>query len=310
MKFKFLKKITYKWHIKLLSLALASILWIYVDNLKETERFISLTLEVRNIPDKYMVSNGIPGSVKVILKGKESRLALFDEEAANAYLDLENRIKKEQKQIVKIDKDMIPQGVSIKEINPRIIDVVVERIEEKFVKIVPVITNEPPYGYYFEDVIVDPEKIRIKGPESLVKDIDTVYTKDVSIKNATETTMMEVGLDISDTRILLDNDAFVSVRIIIKEQYVAKRMNKNTVIPLNLDEKLSVEMQEVVVSVLLKLPKRLEQGFSTEQFRLFVDCKDIDTPGSYELPILFETEKKGVSLINTEPKSINIEVSA
>jgi YbbR domain-containing protein len=172
MKTNILKKITYKWHIKLLSLGLAAMLWVYVDNLKEKERFVSVPVEVRNIPQGYMLSDGVPPSIKVILKGKESRLALLDETPIIGYIDLENSEKLNRREIIRVDKNSIPQGVSVKEMTPRIIDVSIERVEGRSVTVVPVITGEPPVGYFFEDVVIDPEKVFVRGPESLIETLE------------------------------------------------------------------------------------------------------------------------------------------
>ncbi len=309
MKFKLLKKIAFKWHIKLLSLALAFILWIYVDNLKETERFISIPLEMKNIPEGFMVSNGIPPSVKVIIKGKESKLAHFDENTVKAFVDLENKTKNEQRAIVKIDQDSIPRGISIKEINPRIIDITIERIVKKLVSVIPVITAEPPYGYNFEDVQIDPEQVHVSGPDSVLKDLDAIYTKDISIKSLTETTVIEVGLNIENSKISLEDNVSVSVKIIIKEQYVVRRINKEEIGTINLGEAFQVYFEELSVSVLLKLPKRIEKDFTSRYISLSVDCTDITTPGNYNLPIIFESKTNDVTLINMEPQSINVMVS-
>jgi YbbR domain-containing protein len=309
MKFKLLKKFTFKWHIKLLALALAFILWIYVDNLKETERFISIPLEMKNIPDGFMVSNGIPLTVKVIIKGKESKLSLFDENNVYAFVDLENKTKNEQKAIVKIDQDSVPQGISIKEINPRIIEINIERIVKKLVSVIPVITAEPPYGYNFEDVQMDPEQVFVSGPDSILKSLDAIYTKDINIQSLTETTVMEVGLNIENSQISLEDNNSVSVKIIIKEQFVVRRFKKDEVGILNLDEAFHVHFEEVLISVLLKLPKRMEKDFTARYINLFVDCTSITGPGDYNLPIIFESEKNDVTLINIEPQSINAAVS-
>lgn len=306
MRLNIFKKITHNWHIKILSLVLALILWIYVDSMQKRERFISVPVEVKNIPAEYIVSNGIPISVKVILKGKENRLALLDEKNVRAYVDLENSAKGEKMEIVRIDKNSIPQGISIKEINPRIINISIERIEKKLVQVMPVITHEPPDGYNFEDVITDPEEVLVKGPESLIKDIDTVYTKDIDIKSLTETTVKEVGLNIKDSRITLENDTAISVKIIIKEQYVVKRMYWNTIVLLNLNENFNAEIKDITVSVLLRIPKRIERVFSDEQYHLYVDCQNIDEPGNFHLPIIFETESKDITLIKTEPSSVDV----
>lgn len=308
MRFNILKKITYNWHIKLISVVLASILWVYVDSLKQTDRFISVPVEIKNIPAGYMVSNNLPSAVKIIMRGKESRLALLDENYIRAYVDLENSAGGDKRHTVRVDKNQIPQGVSIKEISPRFIDITVEKVEKKYVRVIPVITHEPPDGYIFEDVQIEPESVLIKGPESLMKNIDSVYTKDININNLTETTMKEVELDIRDGKILPENDSVVNVKIIIREQYVVKKVIKNEIIPLNLTENLTTEILGGPATVLLRLPKRIEKEFSADQFILYVDLEGINEPGVHTLPIVFETNRRDVYLIKIEPEAVDVEL--
>jgi len=308
MRFNILKKITYNWHIKLISLVLASILWVYVDSLRQTDRFISVPVEIKNIPAGYMVSNNLPSAVKIIMRGKESRLALLDENYVRAYVDLENSAGGDKRRTVRVDKNQIPQGVSIKEISPRFIDITVEKVEKKYVRVIPVITHEPPDGYIFEDVQIEPESVLIKGPESLMKNIDSVYTKDININNLTETTVKEVELDIRDGKILPENDSVVNVKIIIREQYVVKKVTKNEIIPLNLTENLTTEILGGSATVLLRLPKRIEKEFSADQFILYVDLEGINEPGVHTLPIVFETHRRDVFLIKIEPEAVDVEL--
>jgi hypothetical protein len=308
MKTRILKKITNKWHIKLLSLGLAAMLWVYVDNLKEKERFVSVPVEVRNIPHGYMLSDGVPSSIKVILKGKESRLALLDETPLIGYIDLENSEKLSRREFIRIDKNSIPQGITVKEITPRIIEVSIEKVEERSVMVIPVITGEPPFGYFFEDVFIDPEKVSVSGPESLIKTLETVYTKDISIKNLTETTVKEVGLDLPDEKIFLDEETVISVKVIIKEQFVLKRIEKKEVLLRNLADHYDAHIEEKEISVLLKVPKRLEREISAESIRIFVDCAEIDETGKFTLPLGADSTVRDVTFLKTEPNTAAIEV--
>jgi YbbR domain-containing protein len=308
MRINIVRKITYNWHIKLISLALAFILWVYVDSLKQKERFFSVSLEMKNVPEGYLVSNDLPPSVKVVLRGKESRLALVDEEKLRAYVDLDGSVKEEARRTVSVDRHLIPQGVSIKEVEPRIIDVKIEKVEEKRVSVIPVIVNDPPDGYYFEDVQIEPEQLVVRGPESLLKNLNSVYTRDIDIRNITETTLREVAVDIKDSKIMVEGPESVSVRIIVKEQYVLKRITKREVLPRNLAKEFSAQLENRPISLLLRIPRILERVFSQEQCTLFIDLEQIRSPGVYQLPLVFETDVSDVSLMNMDPERIEVKV--
>ena len=225
MPLNILKKITRNWHIKLISIALAFVLWVYVENLKEIEHSYTVLVEIRNIPAEHMVSNELPIHVNVILKGNERNLQQIEGSNIKAYVDIKNTTEGERRGIVKIDKNGIPTRVSIKEINPRAVDIKIEKIWVKIVKVIPVIVEEPPEGYLFQDVVIEPEQVRIMGPASQVAEIDSVYTMDINIGDLTETIVKEVGVHIGDMLTLVDGEV-VSAKIIIKEKFIIKDIRK------------------------------------------------------------------------------------
>ena len=221
---KLIKRIVQNWHIKLLSLALAAILWIYVDNLKAKEMFFSIPLEVKNVPAHHMVANDLPAAVKVVLKGKESSLALVNEDILKAYVDLEKRARARSRDVVRVDKASLPRGVTVKEINPAAVEAEIEIVSRKNVKVVPVIYEDAPFGYQLEDVEVEPIEVEIEGPVSLVNGIASVYTEDIDVSGLTETTIKDAKINLSDDKILLVNGDSVTIKAIVKEVYVVKRI--------------------------------------------------------------------------------------
>jgi len=59
-------RLLYNWHVKLISLFIAFLLWMYVSGLQEQEKLITVKFEVRNLPERYVVSNNIPDTVNVV----------------------------------------------------------------------------------------------------------------------------------------------------------------------------------------------------------------------------------------------------
>jgi len=265
-------------------------------------------VEVINVPYEYLVSSEVPQFVKVVLRGKDEKLALINEEKITAYIDLDNSTKEGVKSIVRIDKQSIPQRVAIKEINPRIIEVRIEKALTKVVKVIPVIVADLPYGYDFEDVIVEPGSIEIRGPESLVNQIESVYTKEINVKNLTETTVIEVSVDTADEKIELVNESLINVKVIIRKEFVVKKVEGINIYPVNLKEGFTSTLQDVDLTVLLKIPKKGEKQFRVEQVYIWVDCENIDKPGTYTLPLLFKADSDDTTLVKLDPPSIEIQI--
>lgn len=305
---KLIKRIVQNWHIKLLSLALAAILWIYVDNLKAKEMFFSIPLEVKNVPAHHMVANDLPAAVKVVLKGKESSLALVNEDILKAYVDLEKRARARSRDVVRVDKASLPRGVTVKEINPAAVEAEIEIVSRKNVKVVPVIYEDAPFGYQLEDVEVEPIEVEIEGPVSLVNRIASVYTEDIDVSGLTETTIKDAKINLSDDKILLVNGDSVTIKAIVKEVYVVKRIEDVPIVMANLKEDLRALLPGSAVSALVKVPQRIEKGLTRDMVVAEVECKDIESPGVFYLPVLVKTRTENTTCIDFEPRTVEITV--
>lgn len=299
-------KITHKWHIKLLSLALAAILWVYVSSIQEKERFLTVPVEVRNVSEDYLLSSELPEFVQLILRGRDESLSLVNEGDVVAYIDLEMNSEGETKKIVKVERRGIPRGVSIKEISPRLIDVKLDQAIRKSVKVVPVIVTDLPHGYSFEKFLIEPPSVEIQGPATLITTVESVNTRKVDIGNMTETTVMEIELETGSDKITLVRDQPVSIKIFIREEFVLKRVSGVVIYPINVAEGLIPDLGEQEVSVLIKLPKRLESGFKNEQVYAYVDCVEIGETGDYLLPVTFRSDIEEVAFVEVDPPAISV----
>jgi hypothetical protein len=117
----------------------------------------------------------------------------------------------------------------------------------------------------------------------------------------------EVGVHLED-KLSLVGENVIRAKIIIKEQYIIKDIKRTEVTSINVREDLSVLIEDVFPSVFLKIPKRLENRISGNNFSLFVDCVEIEEPGTYLLPLLVKLNINDVSLIKIEPPSVEVSV--
>ncbi|MCK4925620.1 MAG: YbbR-like domain-containing protein, partial [Spirochaetes bacterium] len=212
----------------------------------------------------------------------------------------------ETKKIVKVERRGIPRGVSIKEISPRLIDVQLDQAIRKSVKVVPVIVTDLPHGYSFEKFLIEPPSVEIQGPATLITTVESVNTRKVDIGNMTETTVMEIELETGSDKITLVRDQPVSIKIFIREEFVLKRVSSVVILPINVAEGLIPDLGEQEVSVLIKLPKRLESGFKNEQVYAYVDCVEIGETGDYLLPVTFQSDIEEVAFVEVDPPAISV----
>ena len=124
----------------------------------------------------------------------------------------------------------------------------------------------------------------------------------------TETTLREVGLDIRDSRIIQVEPQVVSVRIIIRTQYVLKRITKEEVIQRDLRDDLTAQIENAPVTAVLRIPKIVENEASPDRFTLVVDLGKVTLPGVYRMPISLETAMPDVTVLRLEPDTVEVKV--
>ena len=174
------------WGIALLSLVLATSLWIFVtdrDDPERTARFPSaIPVECDNVPLGKAVAPacGETKSVTVRLRAPES---VFDRLTADDFRASVNLSD------VTTDVATVTVGVVSTEPRVEIIDVtpdqITVRLENVTSRSVPVRTRlvgTPPRGFEAEELTLDPEEAIVTGPESLVSRVAAVEA-DVNLTN-------------------------------------------------------------------------------------------------------------------------------
>jgi YbbR domain-containing protein len=306
---RFLPHITNNWHVKLLSVGLAFILYVYVNSLQEEEQFLTIDLQVRNVAPGYVVSSDIPETVKVVLNGRAEKLALVEEERIHAFLDLQNTTKRSVNRLVHLGQQDIPQGVSVKEVSPRLVEVSLEKAEVKSVDVVPVIEGEPPLGFALENVELDPERIGVEGPASRLADIRNVYTEQIDISRIHETTVMKVALEAPGGPFRLMGSTHVKARIVMREEFVIKKVSLEQIRIEHLPEGLIAMISEsAAVSALIRIPRRREGVFNGSQVYAAADCSEVTGPGDHLVPLGLGGGGEHALVVNIQPPEIQIRV--
>jgi YbbR domain-containing protein len=304
---KFFRRATKDWYIKILSLALAFLLWMYVRSLKEKEMFAPVPLEVRNGHPQYVLSSVPPETVTVAFKGMEENLTLIEEEEMIAYVDLNGSTRNNLKRVVKLNETDIPRGVSVKEISPRMLDVTQEKAVNRIVEVAPVISGEPPYGYTLQDISVEPSRVEVRGPRSLMDSVDSVFTSEIDLGEVRETTVINANLETNRSTVHLVDPREVEVQLTIEEEFIIRKIVLN-LRSAGLPEGYALESAESGITAVIKIPKRIERSFRESQVYARIDVSPVDGAGVYELPLSFETTNSDVVLIRMEPERLEVTV--
>lgn len=211
------------WSLKLLSLAIAMVLWLVVTGQNEpVTAHVNVQLNFIR-PQMLEISNDPPRTVDVMLTGSRNKLDDLTALDLVATVDISDQHAGER--VLRLaDKAQIslPQGVKVDGFQPSAIPLRLEPIIERQVSIEPKLEGKPDEGYEVYGIRPSKGSVTVRGPESRVNAIRKVFTESIWLSGHKQTfTATNLGIDVPDTKVDL-LDPVVSVEVDIGERAVEK----------------------------------------------------------------------------------------
>jgi len=206
------------WSLKLLSLAIAMVLWLVVTGQNEpVTAHVNVQLNFIR-PQSLEISNDPPRTVDVMLTGSRNKLDDLTALDLVATVDISDQQPGER--VLRLaDKAQIslPQGVKVDGFQPSAIPIRLEPIVERQVPIEPKLEGKSPDGFQVYGVRPSKGSVLVRGPESRVNSLQKVLTESIWLTGHKESfTASNLGIDVPDTKIDL-LDPVVSVQVDIAE---------------------------------------------------------------------------------------------
>jgi hypothetical protein len=201
--------------IKLLSLGLSLVLWLYVMSTGKTELTLTVPVELRNVPPGMTVVGDVTGSVEVRMQGQERVLrdGTISKKVV-AVLDLSGAKEGENRLRLSPDDIRRPSGIIIMHVAQPEIRVSLERLMRRVFTVRPVLHGAPAAGYRLRGTNVKPPRVTIEGPASVVKILNRIETMPIDIKKAKESVTVEPRIDYRGKPVkLIDKNITVTVSI-------------------------------------------------------------------------------------------------
>jgi len=187
--------------LKLAAVLLAVALWFFATSRGQSEISIDVPLVFRNIPSGLeMIDNNIK-TISLNIKGQERLIKNIKLSDIGVYIDLSKAKKGKSIYYVTRDNIKLLHGITVLNINPSSVKVIIEDTITKTVKVRPVIIGEPEKGYYVKSVEVAPEIVVIEGVSSEVRRFNTIKTEALDITGSNETFTQELKLDLAGKNI-------------------------------------------------------------------------------------------------------------
>ena len=322
-KFKNIMKLLFEdWQNKAIAILIAIIIFMmfYFNSIESItiEKKINILLENEITLGKPLDFNKVLLTVKI--NKKDSK-----------YLDLDRiSLIVEAKGIKEAGEYELP--IKIKNFNPipiveyhLSINKIVINVDKKFSKLVKI---EPKLKllekennkeeYFVAKYNIVPEKLKIYGPEKIIKTINAVKTK---IKEFdTNTVFISEQLEVVSPAplITLEKD-HVIVNITLSKKYIQATIKNPNLIFNNLKSGLEIKIKEKIPDPENNMFIKIRSGLSEKTTKMHIannninfglDLSQIETPGIYSIntDVILKNNTHGIEIHEYEPKIIKIEV--
>lgn len=217
-----IRLLTHNWGWKLLSLAMAMLLWFALVGEPELVTSTSAPVEFRNIPRDLDISFDVMDPVHLEVRGPSGKLNPAALSNVAVVLDLSGvNHPGERTFTIQQWNVTLPPGVILARAVPAQVRVHFELRQSKEVPVRIRIGSPPPEGYRVVKQTVQPERMRVIGPASRVSRIDAVHTDPVELGGVVGETTFKVHAYVTDSQVRFESTPDATVHVVIEKEGVS-----------------------------------------------------------------------------------------
>jgi YbbR domain-containing protein len=298
----------HQYKIKLFCLISALFFWFYISLESQFEYTAAVHLRVVNPPEGWMLLEPLPPSVMVAFRGSGRSFVSF--RFRERILDVDMRNIRNNARIP-LTADMIknlPTGVRVMSVlSPEEITVRWDRLAEKRVPVVSRIELTPADGYTLVgDVRLEPDSIRIIGPQSIIDSISAVQTEKRILQGLIQEVEDKVPLEPVPDEVLHFSSR--TVRFKTDVQRIGERWMRGIAVrAVNVPEGIQATAVPSALSLKIQGGADLLAQIKPEDIQATVNFADRDRYSGKRLPALIRIPKD-VAFSEVEPRYFELTV--
>jgi len=203
---------------KLLSLAGAFAIWMFVASEPELATLSTVPVEYKGAPDDLEISSDVRENVTLETRGPAGRLRDMPDARSAVVLDLSSV---ERPGIKTFDIDArnvsLPRGIVLVRVIPAQLSFT---FEHRLARDVPVEVRiaTPHPGYSVVSAEASPPTLKIVGPESAVRHTQSLSTDPVDISTVVSEAQYRVNTYLPEPRVRFQGSSHVTVRVVVKKK--------------------------------------------------------------------------------------------
>jgi YbbR domain-containing protein len=296
------------WALKILSLAFALALWIYVSigqTIMEVPK--QVTLELKGLPTDLTRTSDIPGRIDIKVSGSSAQLRSLEDGRLSYELDLSNAAPGILSyKIINTRIKGIPNGVKITEISPSELSIKFSERIQKNLPVEIVTKGVATKGYIVEEKTAEPPLVKVSGAREEIENLKSISTDAIDISGMKESYEAMISLDVMGRHIDMMDNQEVKAKIKITRDLIQREF-KN--IPISVENTtLEWSVQPKVLNLRLKGPSDTMRELKPEGIKLLIDADGL-AEGSHMLkPQLVVPGDKEVIMVGLDLADVHLEL--
>jgi len=256
---------------KLLSFLIAVVLWLYITEEKNYEVSVNIPIIYTGISDNLILTGGVPDATSVKMLGNRTAIYSFLNRKPAFTVDLAGT--EPGSILFRLNPEELhpPPFLKITKVNPYELNLLVEKVVSKVVKITPLVIGIPAKGYRVSHTIVNPHSVSVWGAESNINRLQELLTTPVDISGKSQEFEEEVGVDSGKFNIKRIEPEKEIVRVAIVERFVEKIFDD---VPVNSNLGARVNISPENVSVRLVGPETIIEKLEKKDIRAYIKLKE------------------------------------
>lgn len=299
---------------KLIALAIALFIFYNFNEKKELE-LRGVNVKIRNDdPEVFIDPAGLPATVRLTVRGSKRRIDTLEikDIAGEAHLADSAEALRTGWASLRLSPDnfTLPLGVEITNIEPRILQLQVQRQIRRDLPITPKITGKPGKGKARTAVRCVPEFVTVTGPEVQLSALTSISTEPLSIAGETIDFSKELKLE-NPSASLSMSSATVNVTVEIRESTeIPRQFTRPVLYMVGPRQRNQLALETGEATLVITGAKDEIDKIKPEQITICAGVQDLSVPGEYFVPLTAFPEKIGntVKVTRIEPAKVQVVV--
>lgn len=184
------------WPLKLLSLALAFLLWVLLIPEEKifSEKTLTVALETRGLSAEFEIVEKPQATIEVTVRAANRLLNQITSSGVRAILNLEKATVNQEDYPLNSDMIIAPPEAKVVLVMPNKVHLKLEKSVEVSMDVTPTLIGKVKDGFKIVRTELVPSKVQVRGPQSKIKPKDVIRTSPIDISDLEKDSEFEADL--------------------------------------------------------------------------------------------------------------------